>query len=296
MDEEHHASGGGRDDISESAGPRAPKKGSRFNVLSNPWLIAVLAPVLAAAVLGSVHLIQSSIQNAASPLVSATATYDDTYTWVISSPVAVEATTLQGKVNSCDSMRHWLLAHGGGNLTVTLVRLHLLGTQSGNVTIDDVHAQVLSRVPASTQAIVGCPSAGTVATPQAALNLRDRIPIATSIIPVSDPNQGYVPGTRRAVWIGGRLGQPYFAARVITLAKGESFDIPITAYVTGSEVIRWKVVVDVEAGNAHGVITASGPVFVTAPLVCDVRYKQYLQWGWELNPARLEASQYDPTC
>src|SRR5690348_16398768 len=103
----------------DSAGPEGAKKRSRFNFFSSPWIIAVFAPVLAAVVLGLIHLIQSSIENSAQPLISATATYNGHYTWTISSPFAVDASALNGKVTGCDSMRKWLLDQGGSDLSVT---------------------------------------------------------------------------------------------------------------------------------------------------------------------------------
>lgn len=185
--------------------------------------------------LGLIHLIGSSVQNTDQPLISATATYDYQYAWLMSAPVPIYPTALPETVASCDSMRNWLFEHGGADVSETTVRLHLMSTQSGTVTISDVRARVLSRTPASRQAMVNCPSAGTEETPPAALDLRERVPIATSIIPTE--NGGYVPGTQQTVWIIGRLGQPYFSAHV-TLSKGEPFDIPITAFVSGSDLIR----------------------------------------------------------
>ena len=287
------------DEEQEAASSKRSKRrmGQVHKFVSSPWAIAILAPVLTAAIFGVVHLVDNGLQNAGQPLARATATYNGYYAWEMSSPIAVEMAKFGGKVKNCDSLRQWLLTHGSGDLAETRVRLHLVGTQNETVTIEDVHAQVLSRSPDKPQAIVDCPSAGTVATPEAAFNLEDRVPIALLVgAPYPNPNQGYVPGTHGTVWIDGKLGQPYFSSRIITLTKGEPFDIPITAFISGSEVIRWRVAIDIEIGSEQRTIIASSPIFVTAPLLCHYRYDQYLDWRWDLNPQRLEPNPYPEGC
>ncbi len=257
------------------------------NWLRSPWIIAVLAPVLTAAIFGIVKIAQARYEASTNPFVTAYANYDPTAngTWLMSAEKALDSRFFSRYIRTCDTMRSLLLASGGADTPESSIRLHLVGTQNGTVTISGVQAEIISRTPAKPVAIIGCPSAGTVATPQVALDLRQAVPTALSIIPSS--GLGDIPGTDGSVHLGGQLGKPYFRTNIITLTKGEPFDIPITAFVAGSDLVRWRLVVDVEQNGSQQQVNVTGPVFATAPVLCHSVYAQNWTFQWDLVPPRL---------
>ena len=119
-----------------------------------------------------------------------------------------------------------------------------------------------------------CPTQGSVATPSVALDLRQDAPVALEVGPASRTT--LPPGDVRG--LAQRLGAPYFATHVITLTKGEPFDLAITGFVFGTTTVRWRLIVDVEMNGQQTSVAVSGPVFTTAPLFCGHLYQEYWQW------------------
>ena len=178
-------------------------------------------------------------------------------------------------------MRTWLLAAGAADTSQTDIRLHLVGTQDNTVTVSGVHAQILGRAPAYPDTLVDCPSAGVVATPNVALNLRRDAPEAMEVGPVPR-------GTIATGDLSGRLGAPYFTTHTITLTKGEPFDISLTGFISGTASVRWRVVVDYEMNGQQHSLAATGPTFTTASLLCGKAYHQAWEWEWAAPPERVK--------
>jgi hypothetical protein len=248
-------------------------------------MIAIAAPLVTAAVLGIYNATVTRVTETFGTPLSAYASYDTSMTnsWLMASAGGLRPSTLPADVNSCDAMRQWLEAGGSADISQTHVRLHLVGTANGTVTVSGVHAQILSRLPASQAALVGCPSAGLVATPSVALDLRRDAPVALEVGPTSGAT--LPPDDVRS--LAQRLGAPYFAAHVITLTKGEPFDLAVTGFIFGTETVRWRLVVDVEMNGQQDNVPVSGPIFTTAPLLCGHLYHAYWEWRWDLSPQRL---------
>jgi hypothetical protein len=203
-----------------------------------------------------------------------------TYVWTMSYADPLEPRQIPASVRNCAGMRTWLLAAGAADTAESDIRLHLVGTQDGTVTVSGVHAQILGRAPASASTLVGCPSAGVVATPSVALNLRQDAPEALAV--------GAPPrGTIATQDLSGRLGAPYFTTHTITLTKGEPFDISLTGFISGTANVRWRVIVDYETNGQPHSLAATGPTFTTAPLLCGKAYRQSWDWQWSSQPERL---------
>jgi hypothetical protein len=265
--------------------PDEGKRSVRNRLARSPWLIAIAAPVIAAAVLGIYNATVSRITETLGTPISAYAGYDTNLysSWLISTMSRLRPSALPANINSCDAMRQWLEANRAADISESHIRLHLVGTANGTVTVSGVHAQILSRRPASPTALVRCPSAGLVATPSVAMNLRQDAPIALEVGPVS---RATLPADDVRS-LAQRLGSPYFAAHVITLTKGEPFDLAVTGFIFGTETVRWRLVVDVEMNGQQTNVPVSGPIFTTAPLLCGHLYRQYWNWQWDLSPQRL---------
>jgi hypothetical protein len=282
-----------------SAGAAAPQGGKRTlrqRLAKSPWLIAIAAPLVTAAVLGIYNVTVTRVTGTFAAPISAYASYDTSLTnsWLMSPTGGLRPSALPADVNSCDAMRQWLEAGGSADVSETHVRLHLVGTANGTVTVSGVHAQILSRSSASPAALVSCPSAGLVATPSVALDLRQDAPVALEVGPASRAT--LPPDDVRS--LAQRLGTPYFAAHVITLTRGEPFDLAVTGFISGTETVRWRLVVDVEMNGQQNSVPVSGPIFTTAPLLCGHLYQQYWEWRWDLSPQRLlqESPADAPTC
>jgi hypothetical protein len=251
-------------------------------IARSPWLIAVAAPIITAAALGSYHVASSHITASFTPPLSASVSYDTsrTYVWTMSYANPLEPQRIPASVRSCDGMRTWLLAAGAADTADSDIRLHLVGTQDTTVTVSGVHAQILGRAPASASTLVGCPSAGVVATPSVALNLRQDAPEALAV--------GAAPrGTVATQDLSGRLGAPYFTTHTIALTEGEPFDISLTGFISGTATVRWRVIVDYEIDGQPHSLAATGPTFTTAPLLCGQAYRQSWEWQWSSQPERL---------
>jgi hypothetical protein len=263
---------------------------------SSPWMIAILAPLLTALLFGFFTLGRAKYHEAANPLVAASAEYDSSrnHTWVMAPQQPIDVSHVPATVKSCDAMRSWLLNSHAPDMTESRVRLHLVGVQSETVTISGVHAEILSRTPANSAAVVTCPTAGNSATPHVALDLRQSAPVAQDIVPSKD--LGYVPGTDGAVQLGGHLGGSYFASHVITLANGEPYDLSVTAFVSGTDVVSWRLVVDVERSGKEASVTAHGPMFLTAAPRCQANYGQYLTYHWDSPTPGLKPTSKDSLC
>jgi hypothetical protein len=266
---------------------RTSKKRQRFwhRLAHSPWTIAVVAPLLTVAAIGLYHVTASGVTEAFTAPVSAYDSYDTSRTnlWNMSYMHALHPSALPVNVKNCATMRKWLLAAGAADTSESHIRLHLVGTGNDTVTISGVHAQILARIPAAPTTLIDCPSAGSVATPNVALDLRQDTPIALEVrpsasdsIPVGDASD-----------LAGHLGAPYFGANAITLKKGEPFDLAITGFISGRTSVRWRLIVDVEMNGQQYSIPASGPTFITAPLLCGRPYQQYWGWRWDLSPQRL---------
>jgi hypothetical protein len=268
----------------------------RSRLARSPWLIAIAAPLATAAALGIYNATVTRVTQAFGPAISAYAEYDTSMTssWLMASTGGLRPSALPADVDSCGAMRQWLEAGGSADISETHVRLHLVGTANVTVTVSGVHAQVLSRLPASQTALVSCPSAGLVATPSVALDLRQDAPVALEVGAAS--GAALPPYDVRG--LAQRLGAPYFAAHVITLTKGEPFDLAVTGFVSGTETVRWRLVVDIEMNGQQSSVPVSGPVFATAPLLCGHLYQEYWEWRWDLSPQRLvqEPPGNSPTC
>jgi hypothetical protein len=259
----------------------------------SPWLIAVAAPIITAAALGTYHMVSSRITASFTPPLSAYVSYDTsrTYVWTMSYSHLLEPRDVPASIQSCAAMRQWLLAAGAADIAESDIRLHLVGTENSTVTVSGVHAQILSRMPASSTALLDCPTAGTVATPTVALDLRQDAPEAMEVKPLP-------PGILPTGSLIGRLGASFFTTHTITLTKGEPFDISITGFTAGTASVHWRVIVDYEINGQQHSIAASGPTFTTAPLLCGKTYDQYWQWDWSSSPGHLvRASPADgPSC
>lgn len=256
------------------------------------WLIAIAAPLITAAAFGIYHVASSRITASFAPLISAYVSYDTsrTYTWSMSYDHRLEPQQVPADVKTCGGMRQWLLAAGGADTSATDIRLHLVGTGDSTVTISGVHAQILSRLPTSPTTLVDCPSAGEVATPAVALDLGQDEPEAME---VKAPPSGTLP----AGSLSGRLGASFFATHTIILTKGEPFDISITGFTAGTQSVRWRVMVDYEINGQQHSIPATGPTFMTAPLLCGKAYGQYFEWAWYTRPEHLvQTTQNSPSC
>ena len=284
-----------------SAGAAAPssdkgKRTLRHRLARSPWLIAIAAPLVTAAVLGIYNVTVTRVTETFGAPISAYASYDTSMTssWLMTSTGGLRPSALPADVNSCDAMRQWLESAGSADISETHVRLHLVGTANGTVTVSGVHAQILSRLPARQTALVSCPSAGLVATPSVALDLRQDGPVALEVGPAS----GATLPAYDVRSLAQRLGAAYFAAHVITLTKGEPFDLAVTGFVFGTETVRWRLVVDVEMNGQQNSVPVSGPVFTTASLLCGHLYQEYWEWRWDLSPQRLvhEPPGNTPTC
>ena len=281
-----------------SAGPRPDeeKRTLRQRLARSPWLIAIAAPLVTAAVLGIYNATVTRVTETFGPAISAYAEYDTSMTssWLMASTSGLRPSALPADVNSCAAMRQWLQADGSADISETHARLHLVGTANGTVTVSGVHAQILSRRAVTPTTLVNCPSAGLVATPSVALDLRQDAPVALDVGPAS----GATLPAYDVRSLPQRLGAPYFAAHVITLTKGEPFDLAVTGFVFGTETVRWRLVVDVEMNGQQNSVPVSGPIFTTAPLLCGHLYQEYWGWRWDLSPQRLvqEPSGNAPTC
>jgi hypothetical protein len=282
-----------------SAGTAAPSpedRSLRHRLGRSPWLIAIAAPLVTAAVLGIYNATVTRVSQTFGSSVSAYASYDTSMTnsWFMASTDDLRPSALPASVTSCNAMRQWLAADGSADLSETHIRLHLVGTANGTITISGVHAQILSRRSVSQAALVSCPSAGLVATPSVALDLRQDAPVALEVGPAS----GATLPASDVRSLAQRLGAPYFAAHVITLTKGEPFDLAVTGFVFGTETVRWRLVVDVEMNGQQNSVPVSGPVFTTASLLCGHLYQEYWKWRWDLSPQRLvqESPGNAPTC
>lgn len=282
-----------------SAANPSPDEGKltvRNPLARSPWLIAIAAPLIVAAALGIYNATVTRITENFGAPISAYAAYDTTFysSWLISSMSGLRPSTLPANVNNCDAMRQWLEATGTADTSESHIRLHLVGIANGTVTVSGVHAQILSRRSASPTALVQCPSAGLVATPSVSMDLRQDAPVALEVGPASRTT--LPPDDVRS--LGQRLGAPYFAAHVITLTKGEPFDLAVTGFIFGTETVRWRLVVDVEMNGQQMSIPVSGPIFATAPLLCGHLYQEFWEWRWDLTPQRLvqAPSAEAPTC
>jgi hypothetical protein len=266
---------------------RTSNKKQRFwqRLTHSPWTIAVVAPLLTAGAIGLYHVTASHVTGALGAPVSAYDSYDTsrTYLWSMSYMHVLHPSALPVDVKNCATMRKWLLAAGAADTSESHIRLHLVGTGSDTVTISGVHAQVLARIPVAPTTLVDCPSAGSVATPNVALDLRQDTPIALEVRPSASDSIR----TGDASDLAGHLGAPYFGAHAITLKKGEPFDLAITGFISGKTSVRWRLIVDVEINGRRYSIPASGPAFITAPLICGRPYQQYWDWRWDLSPQRL---------
>jgi hypothetical protein len=272
------------------------KQTVRKRLARSPWLIAVAAPLVVAAVLGIYNATVTHISETFGAPISAYAAYDTSLysSWLISPTSGLRPSALPANVNNCDAMRQWLEATGAADTSESHIRLHLVGTANGTVTVSGVYAQILSRRSASPTGLVQCPSAGLVATPSVAMDLRQGAPVALEVGPAS----GAPPPPYDVRSLAQRLGAPYFATHVITLTKGEPFDLSVTGFIFGTETVRWRLVVDVEINGKQTSIPVSGPIFTTAPLLCGQLYQRYWEWRWDLSPQRLvqEPPGEAPTC
>lgn len=268
-----------------AAATRPEDRSLRHRLGRSPWLIAIAAPLVTAAVLGIYNATVTRVSETFGSSVSAYASYDTSMTnsWFMASTGDLRPSALPASVASCDAMRQWLAADGSADLSETHIRLHLVGAANGTVTISGVHAQILSRRSVSQSALVSCPSAGLVATPSVALDLRQGAPVALEVGPAS----GATLPAYDVRSLAQRLGAPYFAAHVITLTKDEPFDLAVTGFALGTQTVRWRLVVDVEVNGQQSSVPVSGPVFTTAPLLCGHRYQEYWEWRWDLSPQRL---------
>jgi hypothetical protein len=258
------------------------ERGLGARLARSPWLIAVAAPIVTAAALGIYHAANSRITASFTPPLSAYVSYDTsrTYVWTMSYPNPLEPQQVPASIKNCDAMRQWLLTAGAADTSETDIRLHLVGTENSTVTVSGVHAQILSRRPATPATLVDCPSAGEVATPSVALNLRQDVPEA---LEVGAAPRGTIPTND----LSGRLGAPFFTTHTITLTKGEPFDVSITGFTSGTVSARWRVIVDYEINGQQHSIPATGPIFTTAPMLCDKNYNQSWEWDWSASPERL---------
>lgn len=266
--------------------PDEEKRTVRKRLARSPWLIAIAAPLITAAVVGIYNATAAHVAGTFGAPVSAYAATDTSLTyssWLMSYMPALRPSALPADVKSCATMRHWLEATGAADTSESHIRLHLVGTANGTVTVSGVHAQILARLSAPPTALIWCPSAGSVDTPSVALNLRQDAPVALEIGPASRAT--LPPDDVRS--LAQRLGAPYFADHVITLTKGEPFDLAITGFTFGTETVRWRLIVDVEMNGQQNSIPVSGPIFTTAPLLCGHLYQEYWAWRWDLSPQRL---------
>jgi hypothetical protein len=266
-------------------GPDEGKRTARNRLARSPWLIAIAAPLITAAVLGIYHMITARVADTFAAPISAYAAPDTSLTgsWLMSSMGRLRPSALPANINSCPTMRQWLVRTGAADISESHIRLHLVGTANGTVTVSGVHAQILARTSATPTALVWCPTAGSVGTPSVALNLRQNVPVALEVGPAS--RTALPPADLRG--LAQRLGTPYFAAHVITLTKGEPFDLAVTGFTFGTETVRWRLVVDVEMSGQQTSVPVSGPTFTTAPLLCGHLYQEYWAWRWDLSPQRL---------
>jgi hypothetical protein len=265
-------------------------------IRTNPWLIAVVAPILTAGIIGVVHVVNSKYHQLANPAVVATADFDSSrnYVWTMAPQHPLEPQSIPSNITSCERMRDWLIKSGTPDTAESRIRLHLVGIQEETVTVSGVHAEILSREPSTNSAIVSCPSAGTVTTPHVALDLRQASPNVQEVVPSKDTE--YVSGTNGTVKLGGTIGNAYFASHVVQLRNGEPFDLAITAFVAGRDVVRWRLVVDVERQGRQGSVTAEGRPFVTASSQCARPYDKYWQFRWDMKPARIMPAQPIELC
>jgi hypothetical protein len=276
--------------------PDEEKRTVRNRLARSPWIIAIAAPLIIAAVLGIYNATTARIAGTFAAPISAYASSDTSLTdsWLMSSMGGLRTSALPATVNSCATMRQWLEETGGADISESHIRIHLVGTSNGTVTVSGVHAQILARTSATPTALVECPNQGSVATPSVALDLRQDAPVALEVRPASRTT--LPPDDVRG--LAKRLGAPYFAAHVITLSKGEPFDLAVTGFTFGTTAVRWRLVVDVEMNGQQTSVPVSGPVFTTAPLLCGHLYEEYWQWRWDLSPQRLVSAEPGtaPTC
>jgi hypothetical protein len=277
-------------------GPDEGKRTVRNRLVRSPWLIAIAAPLITAAVLGIYNVTATRISETLAAPISAYAASDTslTHSWLMSSMGGLRTPALPADVNSCDAMRQWLEGTGAADISESHIRLHLVGTANGTVTVSGVQAQILARSSATPTALVECPTQGAAGTPSVALDLRQDAPVALEVGPASRTT--LPPADIRG--LAQRLGAPYFATHVITLTKGEPFDLAVTGFTFGTETVRWRLVVDIEMNGQQTSVPVSGPTFTTASLLCGHLYQEYWQWRWDLSPQRLVRADPGtaPTC
>lgn len=153
------------------------------------------------------------------------------------------ASDIPGNVaKNCQArLRDWAIGVGGADLKQTRFRVELQGLSDKAVLVSAASAHILSAAPAGARSILDCPSAGTASTYTLSIDLDSRSPLA----------RYEIQGNRRPFGI--------------TLAKGETNIFEITAYTKRSELVSWRLRLDLDVdGKSQSIdILDRGKPFVT---------------------------------
>jgi hypothetical protein len=146
---------------------------------------------------------------------------------------------------NCDArLRDWAVGVGGADVEQTRFRVELQGLSDKAVLVSAASAHILSVAPAGARSTLECPSAGTANAVALSIDLDSRSPLA----------RYEVQGNRRPFGF--------------TVAKGETNIFEIEASTKRSELVSWRLRLDLNVdGKSQSIdILDRGKPFVTTTL------------------------------
>jgi hypothetical protein len=141
----------------------------------------------------------------------------------------------------CRDRREWAWALGGADADESRAAVTLRGAREGEVSLDSIQVQVVSRTPVSGGLVAACPVGGASK------------PIHGLEVNLDSEKVSFVDDDK------------VVPAR-LTLAKGETEEFDVHATASGARVVKWRLVLEVVDGAARKrvVIDDHGKPFRTA--------------------------------
>lgn len=186
--------------------------------------------------------------------------------WAISAPTWLPTETMPQPGFDANALHAWALDNDAVDLYQTGLRLSLYSVGPAPVVVENIRAEIITRLPPAEGIRYLWESAGMGATRLMALDLDALQPIAVTATDVEDAN----PPTP----------SPWFQSNWITVDPGGHDEILLTATST-TNLVHWRLVIDTRIGNHRQslIVDQHGTPFRTSG-AATAGYRRTVAFDW----------------
>jgi hypothetical protein len=185
--------------------------------------------------------------------------------WAMAIDREVSPIDLPKTVDSCDSLRRWLMQEGASDAETTWIRLSFRGVRIGPVTVTAIRVVIDQRADPINASLLDCPSAGSQENEEVGVDLDEPNPVV------------------REITSEGMFGAPWFVYNTLTLEQNEVVTFAVQA-VAFKASYKWHIEAVVRSAGQQTTVPIPGEYRTTARAGS---YVKSWSWDWSTIPGRL---------